>query len=105
MRNVILVSWFAMFSFGLMSCGETEPDPEPVHEYPLDDELRLHHVQVRGTHNSYHVEPETVIHPSHAYSHAPLDVQLETQGVRTFELDLHRMGDTFDVFHLANQFW
>ncbi len=101
MRNVILVSWFAMFSFGLMSCGETEPDPEPVHEYPLDDELRLHHVQVRGTHNSYHVEPETVIHPSHAYSHAPLDVQLETQGVRTFELDLHRMGDTFDVFHLA----
>ena len=105
MRDLMFVGWLVWAFIGLVACGDTEsepdPEPEPAHVYPLDDELRLHHVQVRGTHNSYHVEPETVVHPSHAYSHAPLDIQLETQNVRTFELDLHRTGDTFDVFHLG----
>ncbi len=68
---------------------------------PLDEILRLNHVQARGTHNSYHVEPERVLHTSHAYSHAPLAVQLEAQGVRQFELDLHRRAEGgFEVFHL-----
>ena len=93
-----LVIGCVILGTGIISCGA--PESVYVHEYPLDDELRLQHVQVRGTHNSYHLEPETVVHPSHAYSHAPLDVQLETQNVRTFELDLHRIGDTFEVFHL-----
>lgn len=104
MRQVspVVLSCFACFI--LMACGSSEepdPTPAPVHEYPLDDELRLHHIQVKGTHNSYHLRPETTIHPTHEYSHAPLDVQLETQNVRTFELDLHRFDDTFQVFHLA----
>jgi hypothetical protein len=98
---VVLASLACLF---FVACGtreEPEPTPEPAHEYPLDDELRLHHVQVKGTHNSYHQRPETTIHPTHEYSHAPLDVQLETQNVRTFELDLHRFDDSFEVFHLA----
>ena len=93
--------WISLMTLSALACGQHETDIEPVHVYPLDDELRLHHVQVRGTHNSYHVEPESVVHPSHAYSHAPLDIQLETQNVRTFELDLHRFDDTFEVFHLS----
>lgn len=67
----------------------------------LDDVLRLHHVQVKGTHNSYHVEPNTPLDPSHEYTHAPLAEQLESQGVRAFELDVHReLDDTLSVYHI-----
>lgn len=75
-----------------------DPGPSP---YPLDDVLRLNHVQAKGTHNSYHIEPEHPLDPSHRYSHAPLDVQLENHGVRQFELDIHyRRGVGFEVFHI-----
>ncbi len=103
MRMGILVGLCLTLSLALGCNGEPEettPKPTTAHVYPLDDQLRLHHAQVRGTHNSYHVEPETAVHDSHRYSHAPLDVQLGTQHVRTFELDLHRIEDTFEVFHL-----
>lgn len=69
--------------------------------YPLDDVLTFVDVQARGTHNSYHVEMVPPLHPSHAYTHAPLDVQLEAHGVRQLELDLHVTTDgTFEIFHL-----
>lgn len=68
---------------------------------PLDDVLRLHHAQVKGTHNSYHLEPALPFDPSHEYSHAPLPEQLQSQGVRTFELDVHREVDgTLEVYHI-----
>jgi hypothetical protein len=66
-------------------CGANER-PTP----PLDDVLRLHHVQSEGTHNSYHVEPTELVVDEWRYTLAPLDVQLESQGVRHFELDVHR---------------
>ncbi|MEC8049862.1 MAG: Ca2+-dependent phosphoinositide-specific phospholipase C [Myxococcota bacterium] len=100
MRVLVLAACILFMGLGTVACGQDEIPESPPYVYPLDDELRLHHVQVRGTHNSYHIEPESVVHPSHAYSHAPLDIQLETQNVRTFELDLHRFDDTFEVFHL-----
>ena len=69
--------------------------------YPLDDRLRFNHVQAKGTHNSYHVEPDTIFSDEHRYTHAPLDVQLADQGVRQFEIDLHLREDQgFEVFHL-----
>jgi len=69
--------------------------------YTLDDVLRLNHVQAKGTHNSYHLEPSETFDDSHKYSHAALDVQLELQGVRQFELDLHLSAEGhFEVFHL-----
>lgn len=78
--------------------------PDPVTPMPCgtqDDVLRLHHVQALGTHNSYHLEPESPVDDSHRYSHAPLLVQLDEQGVRQLELDLHlREGQGFEVFHL-----
>lgn len=71
--------------------------PSPAGTAPGPD-LRVNHVQVIGTHNSYHVEP-----PQDAidimlgfrpdaytlqYTHAPLARQLDEQGVRQFELDV-----------------
>ena len=69
--------------------------PGPVHAevdaYPLDDTLRLNHVQAIGTHNSYHLRSTLYPHPPPIfdYAHAPLDVQLEEQGVRKVELDVY----------------
>ena len=78
------------------------PEQSP---YRLDDLLRLNDVQAKGTHNSYHIQPENPLDPSHFYTHAPLDVQLEEQGVRQFELDLHlHKQEGFQVFHIAGGF-
>lgn len=69
---------------------------------PLDAVLTLQHAQIKGTHNSYHVEPLIPFDASHEYTHAPLDVQLESQGVRAFELDVHKgLGGDFEVYHIA----
>ncbi len=56
--------------------------------YPMDDTLRVNHVQVIGTHNSYHIAPKEGV-DDWKYTHDPLDVQLEQQGVRQFELDFY----------------
>ena len=62
-------------------------------------DLRLNQMQVIGTHNSYHVEPDAGTIQFYvdsgfpeaielAYSHAPLPQQLAEQGVRQMELDV-----------------
>jgi len=80
------------------SVAPFDPGPSP---YSLDDVLQLPHVQAKGTHNSYHQQPDPVWDASHRYTHDPLDVQLEQHGVRQFELDLHyRTGAGFEIFHL-----
>lgn len=84
---------------------ESEPSselPDYSSRYPLDDTLRLHHIQARGTHNSYHIEPENPADPSHEYTHAPLDEGLGRLGLRQFELDLHydRQQEAYTIFHL-----
>jgi len=55
----------------------------------LDPVLRINHLQCKGTHNSYHVAKPKPLDPALAYTHAPLEVQLASEGVRQFELDLH----------------
>lgn len=69
---------------------------------PLDDALRMNHIQMKATHNSYHLRPTLQI-PAWDYSHAPLDVQLQDQGVRSVELDLHwnAFCERFEVYHLG----
>ncbi|MBM4002545.1 MAG: hypothetical protein FJ295_04545 [Planctomycetes bacterium] len=73
----------------------------PAAEPPADRSPRLHQIQVLGTHNSYHVEPDAaamalirLVVPreadANAYSHRPLDEQLDRLGLRLFELDLYR---------------
>jgi len=82
-------------------CGSSG---KPFH-YPLDDVLRYDAVQVKGTHNSYHVETTDI--PEWEYTMQPLDVQLDQQGVRQVELDLNWIKDDdgvhhhFEVFHVV----
>ena len=68
----------------------------------LDDVLRWSHVQTKGTHNSYHLEPEVVLDPSHRYSHPTLTEQLDLYGVRQLELDLHLTDDEPPVWHVLH---
>ncbi|HOC98450.1 MAG TPA: Ca2+-dependent phosphoinositide-specific phospholipase C [Myxococcota bacterium] len=66
----------------------------------MDDVIRLNQIQIKGTHNSYHIEsPESL--PQWRYTMAPLDVQLESQAVRQVELDIHLTYDNdLEVFHV-----
>jgi len=78
-------------------------DGQPVEPamYPLDDVLRINHIQAKGTHNSYHLQPLPVTIPDWDYNHAKLSVQLQDQGVRQIELDIHKNDKGgFDVFHV-----
>jgi hypothetical protein len=70
-----------------------------VTAHRLDDELRLDQVQVLGSHNSYHLQPEPALFeliaefdPATAagleYSHPPLPEQLDELGIRQIELDV-----------------
>ncbi len=63
------------------------------------DDLRLNHMQVVGSHNSYHIKPREPLFgliadflqelaDSFDYTHIPLAEQFDTQGVRQIELDI-----------------
>jgi hypothetical protein len=96
-RSALLA--FLLGGLCLSSLGCTSPRPD--YGYPLDDVLRLNQLQVKGTHNSYHVAPDRPVVPEHGYTHPALDVQLSQYGVRQFELDLHYDPDQgYLVFHL-----
>jgi hypothetical protein len=67
--------------------------------FPLDAELRLNHIQVVGSHNSYHIMPQEPVYSAlrqmfppladaWGYTHPPLDEQFELRGVRQVELDV-----------------
>ncbi len=88
MRSLLLPVLSLLVSIG---CAAVESPLMPVgkpFEYPLDDELRLHHIQVRGTHNSYHVDTHDGSVEAWAYTHAPLYDQLDRLGIRQIELDV-----------------
>lgn len=94
--SVFRLTWFGVLVVALGASGAAEA-AGPVGTTPL----RMNHVQVRGTHNSYHVATPGGL-PTRLYTHAPLDVQLDEQGVRQLELDVHwdaRAG-VFRVYHL-----
>lgn len=76
-------------------CGDSSSDGAR----PLDDTLRLDQIQVLGTHNSYHIEPQEPLFSllvafseplaqSFEYTHVPLAEQFSSQGIRQIELDV-----------------
>lgn len=76
------------------------------------EELMMNHIQVIGTHNSYHVKPKEPLfsqikaaNPDAAaswdYTHLPLDQQLD-HGVRSFELDTYFDPEGIKVFHFPD---
>lgn len=72
---------------------DAAPDPAPW--------LRLDHLQMRGTHNSYHRAPAEPLLPEFTVDQPPLAVQLGRQGVRQIELDVHEAeGGVFAVYHV-----
>ncbi|WP_282425214.1 Ca2+-dependent phosphoinositide-specific phospholipase C [Polyangium sp. 15x6] len=82
-----------LMAFSLCACSGTDEGSTLVatkrsFAYPLDDVLRLHHVQAKATHNSFHLANPDLSGPAYAVDHAPLDVQFSDQGVRSIELDL-----------------
>jgi hypothetical protein len=68
----------------------------------FNTDLRLNQVQVLGTHNSYHIAPNPSPIAEWEYSHDPLDVQLQTQGIRQFELDVWANPNGHQVFHIPS---
>lgn len=65
--------------------------------------IRLNQIQALGSHNSYHTYPTPGLDAIEVlqYFEDPLDVQLQDQGVRQFELDINANNDgTFSVGHI-----
>ena len=84
---------------------QTEPPDTSIEPHCVqqpDESLTLFHLQMKSTHNSYHVEPEGNEIVDWSYTMPPLDVQLGALGVRHFELDVHydEAEDLLRVFHL-----
>jgi hypothetical protein len=80
----------------LAGCGDSSSGGGA---YPRDGELRLNQMQVLGSHNSYHIQPEPELFSlllafsaplarSFEYTHLPLEEQFATQGIRQIELDI-----------------
>lgn len=68
----------------------------------LNTELRLNQIQALGSHNSYHVAtPDTPVE-AWQYSHDPLDVQFQSEGVRQIELDVWANPNGLAVFHIPS---
>lgn len=82
------------------ACGDGDGPTQAA--YPRDNELRMNQLQLKGTHNSYHIPQDPPPVPELAYGFDPLDVQLESQGVRKFELDTNYDEQTglIEVFHI-----
>lgn len=64
------------------------------------EEIAINHLQLKGSHNSYHQAPRMPMVKAWRYSHLPLDKQLENQGVRQIELDVRYSGGEVVVGHL-----
>lgn len=79
----------------------TDGDPEAASATAT---LRYNQIQVLGSHNSYHLQPAPDVlqalgviskdlADSIEYSHVPLEEQLDTYGIRQFELDVYADPD------------
>jgi hypothetical protein len=88
----------------LVSCssGSSPLRPRDVFDYPLDDTLRINQLQAKATHNSYHVRTSDPSFDDWNYTNVPLDEQLETEGVRGVEIDVHwnKKTEVYEVYHL-----
>ncbi len=90
--------FFSALLMLICACG-SDDDVTSSPAYPRDTELRLNHIQVLGSHNSYHIQaPEPLFSTikrisselarSLEYTHRPLAEQFDTQGIRQVELDV-----------------
>lgn len=78
----------------------TTPAEPPPPEYAFDAVLRVNQLQVKGTHNSYHLRPNPFLSAASDYDMPSLEDQATKFGVRAFELDVHWRNQRFEVFHI-----
>jgi hypothetical protein len=52
-----LASLLLVVLVAITACSDSSNNASPANTYPNDDRLRLNHVQIMGTHNSYHPFP------------------------------------------------
>lgn len=82
------------------ACGGSGGGGDTPSRYRLDGVIHLNQVQLLGTHNSYHVQASEDLRDAlglvdselvdrEQYTHPPLPVQLEKEGVRSVELDVY----------------
>ncbi len=100
-RGAWLLTLAIVLVAAVTSCA-ARPARTAVSSYPADRQLSVDDLQVVGTHNSYHLRPSGLLGGGAAstdYAHAPIDVQLEQQRVRSFELDVYNNRSDFPVLH------
>ncbi|MGY8645717.1 MAG: phosphatidylinositol-specific phospholipase C domain-containing protein, partial [Candidatus Poseidoniales archaeon] len=87
MRTMLAITVLILLTSTVSGCiGKNDIDLNLDDEEPTP--LRINHIQMKGTHNSYHLAPLIPTIRAYDYSHQPLDVQAEEQGVRQFEIDV-----------------
>ena len=86
MRTTALALCCLLLASPLAGCLDFLRSGDDVFDEP--EPLRINHIQVLGTHNSYHIEPFGPTIRAYDYTHEPLDVQAEDYGIRQFELDV-----------------
>ena len=87
MRTMLAITVLILLTSTVSGCiGENDIDLNLDDEEPTP--LRINHIQMKGTHNSYHLAPLIPTIRAYDYSHQPLDTQAEEQGVRQFEIDV-----------------
>ena len=88
MRGMAVLAAILVLSSMLGGCLGTDLIPSLTDDSPDEDPLRMNHLQMKGTHNSYHVEPIFSPTREYMYTHQELGVQASDLGVRQFELDV-----------------
>lgn len=85
----------------LFHAGSLRANPDAACDL-LKQGLRLNQIQIKGTHNSYHLKPRIITPPEWDYSFPSLREQLETYGIRSVELDIHLSDkhDEIEVYHI-----
>lgn len=96
-----MARWIAALALCFAGACASQEDTvaQSTGEVQAREPLRVNQISVKGTHNSYHVA-KLLAGSSVRYTHAPIAEQLEEQGIRSFEFDIHVEGDlAFRVFH------
>lgn len=87
MKTLTAIITLIMITGSMSGCLSLTDKTEENNDDDLTP-LRINHIQVKGTHNSYHLEPLGPTIRAYEYSHQPLEIQAEEQGVRQFEIDV-----------------
>ena len=102
MREQAALAVTLLFVTSFTGCFGVESGDSLFNEDDEKEPLRINHIQMKGTHNSYHVEPLFSPTREYMYTHQTLDLQASEQGVRQFELDVWwDVRGSLRVYHLS----